>query len=82
MVQDTLADEHNHFSLVSQTYELEIQAAQLSLAHMQKQFPSTTQSEEELQAVNGPSCSPTQAHQNKLAAITDIPRLEEYSFNS
>ena len=48
--QDTLADEHNHFSLVGQTYELEIQAAQLSLAHMQKQFPST--SEDELQVVN------------------------------
>ena len=54
--QDTLADEHNHFSLVGQTYELEIQAFQLSLAHMQKQFPST--SEDELQVVSGPSYTP------------------------
>ena len=81
-VPDTLADEHNHFSLVNQTYELEIKAAQLSLAHMQKQFPSTTQSEEELQAVNGPSCSPTQSHQDEVAAVTDIPRLQEYSVDS
>ena len=71
--QDTLADECNHISLVSQTCERELQAAQLALALKQKQFPSTTQSEEELQAVNVPSCSPTLAHQDELAAIADIP---------
>ena len=38
--QDTLACEHDHFTLVSQTYELEIQANQLALAHKQKQFQS------------------------------------------
>ena len=81
-VQYTLADECNHFSHVSQPYELEVQEAQLSLAPKQKQFPSTTQSEEELQAVNGPSCSPTQAHQDELAASTDIPKLQEYCFHS
>ena len=81
-VQDTLADECNHFSLVSQTYELELQAVQLALAPKQKQFPPTTQFKEELQAVNAPSCSPTQAHQDELAASTDIPKLQEYSFHS
>ena len=35
--QDTLAYEHDHFTLVSQTYELEIQANQLAVAHKQKQ---------------------------------------------
>ena len=79
--QDTLADECNHFSLVGQTYELEIQAAQLSLAHKQKQFPGTTPSEGELQAVNGLSCSPTLAHQDELVAITDIATLQECSFH-
>ena len=38
--QDTLAYEHDHFTLVRQTYELEIQANQLALAHKQKQFQS------------------------------------------
>ena len=70
-VPDTMADECNHFTPMSLTYELEIQAAQLLLAHKQKQFPSTTQSEEEFQAVNGPPCSPTQAHQDELAVSTD-----------
>ena len=63
-VQDTLVDECNLFNLVSQTYELEMKAAQPSLAHNQKQFPSIAQSEEELQAVNGPSCTPTLAYQD------------------
>ena len=81
-VQDTLAGEHNHFSLASQTFELEMQAAQISLAYKQKQFPSTTQSEEELQTVNGPSCSPAQAHQDELAAVTNIPGLHECSSHS
>ena len=80
--RDTLADEHNHFSLVGQTYELEIQAAQLSLAHKQKQFPSTTNSDKELQIANGPSCTPTLAYQDELAAGNDIPRVSEYSFHS
>ena len=51
-VQDTLVDECNHFNLVSQTYELEMKAAQPSLAHKQKQFPSTINSEEQLQIAN------------------------------
>ena len=72
-VQDTLADEHNYFTPVSQTYELELQAALLV---------STTHSEEELQAVNGLSCSPTQSYQDEVAAVTDIPRLQEYSVDS
>ena len=38
--EDTLAYEHDHFILVSQTYELEIQANQLALAHKQKQSQS------------------------------------------
>ena len=38
--QDTLAYEHDHFTLVSQTYKLEIQANQLALAHKQKQSQS------------------------------------------
>ena len=67
-VQDTLVDEHNHFSPVSQIYELEIKAAQLFLAHNQKQFPSTTNSEEKLQTVNGPSCTPTPPYEDELAA--------------
>ena len=79
-VQDTLVDERNHFSPVSQTHELEMKAAQLSLAHMQKQFPSTSQ--DELQVVNGPSCTPTPAYQDELAASNDIPRVQEYSFHS
>ena len=80
-VQDTLADECNHFSLVSQTNELEMQAAQPSLAHKQKQFPSTTNSEEELQTNNGPSCTPTLAYQDELTAGSDIPRVQElFSF--
>ena len=79
--QDTLADEHNHSSLVSQINELEIQAAKLCLAHKQKQFPATSPSEGELQAVNGLSCSPTLAHQDELAAITDIATLQECSFH-
>ena len=70
-VQDTLVDERNHFSPVSQTHEL---------AHMQKQFPST--SEDKLQVVNGPSCTPTPAYQDELAATNDIPRVQEYSFHS
>ena len=79
LAHDTLADECNQFSPVSQTYELEIQAAQLSLAHKQNQFPST--SEDELQVVNGLSCSPTLAHQDELFTSTDIPGMEEYSFD-
>ena len=58
-VQDTLVYECNHFNLLTQTYELQMKAAQPFLAHEQKQFPSTTNSEEELQTVNGPSCTPT-----------------------
>ena len=38
--QDTLVYEHDQFTLVSQTYELEIQANQLALAHKQKQSQS------------------------------------------
>ena len=38
--QDTLAYEYDHFTLVSQTYKLEIQANQLALAHKQKQSQS------------------------------------------
>ena len=38
--QDTLAYEHDHFTLVSQTYKLEIQANQLVLAHKQKHSQS------------------------------------------
>ena len=79
--QDTLADERNHSSLVSQIDEPEIQAAKLSLAHKQKQFPATTPSVGELQAVNGMSCSPTLAHQDEMAAITDIATLQECSFH-
>ena len=59
-----------------------MKAAQPSLAHKQKQFPSTTNSEEELQTVNEPSCTPTLAYQNELAAGNDIPRVQEYSFHS
>ena len=40
--QDTLAYEHDHFTLVSQTYKLDIQAYQLALAHKQKQSQSDT----------------------------------------
>ena len=69
---EALVDECNHFSPVSQTYELEKQAAQLSLAHKQKQFPSTTQSEDALQVFNGLSCSPTLAHRDELTVITYI----------
>ena len=72
-VHDTLVDECKHFNLVSQTYDLEIKAAQPSLAHKQKQFPSTTNSEEELQTANGLSCTPTLAYQDEL---------QEYSVNS
>ena len=81
-VRDTLVDECNYFCLVGQTYKLKIQTAQLSLAHMQKQFPSIALSEEELQAVNGPSCTPTLAYQDELAAGNDIPRVQVYSFHS
>ena len=59
-----------------------MKAAQPSLAHKQKQFPSTTNSEKELQTVNGPSCTPTLANQNELAADNDIPRVQEFSFYS
>ena len=38
--QDNLAYEHDHFTLVSQTYKLEIQANQLALAHKQEQSQS------------------------------------------
>ena len=37
---------------------------------------------EELQAVNGPSCSATQAHQDELAASNDVSKLQEYFFHS
>ena len=66
---------------MGQTYEVEIQAAHLSLAHKQKQFPGTTPSEGELQAASGLSCSPTLAHEDELAAITYIATLEECSFH-
>ena len=39
------------------------------------QLHSVAQSKGELQEVHGPSCSPTQACQDKLAAVTDIPTL-------
>ena len=74
-LQDTLVDECNLFNLVSQTYELEMKAAQPSRVHKQMQFPSTTNSEEELQTVNGPSCTPTLAYQNELAAGNYIPHI-------
>ena len=45
------------------------------------QLHSTAQSKGELQEVHGPSCSPTQAHQDELAAVTDIPILWGYSFH-
>ena len=38
--QDTLAYEHNNFTLVSQSYEIEIQANQLALTQKQKQSQS------------------------------------------
>ena len=81
-VQDTLVDDCNHFNQVSQTYELEMKAALPPLAHKQKQFSSTTNSKVELQTVNGPSCTPTPAYQDELAASNDIPRVQEYSFYS
>ena len=39
------------------------------------QLHSIAQSKGELQEVHGPSCSPTQARQDELAAVTDIPTL-------
>ena len=55
--------------------ELEIQAAQVTPANKQMQLPSVAKSKGELQEVHGPSCSPTQARQDELAAVTDIPTL-------
>ena len=45
------------------------------------QLHSTAQSKGELQEVHGPSCSSTQAHQDELAAVTDIPILWGCSFH-
>ena len=53
-VQNTLADKHDHFALVSKAYE---QAIQQLLASNNRLCHSITQ----LQAVMRPSCSPTQS---------------------
>ena len=39
------------------------------------QLHPIAQSEGELQEVHGPSCSLTQAHQDELAGVADIPTL-------
>ena len=62
--------------------ELEIQAAPVTLANKQMQLHSVAQSKEELQEVHGPSCSPTQANQDELATVTDIPTLRGCSFHA
>ena len=61
--------------------ELEIQATQVTPANKQMQLHSIAQSKGELQEVHGPSCSPTQANQDELAAVTDIPTLWGCSFH-
>ena len=46
------------------------------------QLHPVAQSKGELQEVHGSSCSPTQAHQDELAAVTDIPTLWRCSFHA
>ena len=62
--------------------ELEIQAAPVNLANNQMQLHSVAHSKGKLQEVHGPSCSPTQANQDELAAVTDIPTLWGCSFHA
>ena len=62
--------------------ELEIQATQVTPANEQMQLHSVAQSKGELQEVHGPSCSPTQANQDELAAVTDILTLWGCSFHA
>ena len=62
--------------------ELEILAAQVTPANKRMQLHSVAQSKGELQEVHGPSCSPTQANQDELAAVTDILTLRGYSFHA
>ena len=45
------------------------------------QLHSIAQSKGELQEVHGLSCFPTQAHQDELAPVTDIPTLWGCSFH-
>ena len=61
--------------------ELEIQATQVTPANKRMQLHSIAQSKGELQEVHGPSCCPTQANQDELAAVTDIPTLWGCSFH-
>ena len=46
------------------------------------QLHSVAQSIGELQEVCGPSCSPTQGHQDELAVVTDIPTLQSCSIHA
>ena len=46
------------------------------------QLHSVAQSNGELQEVHGPSCSPTQANPDELAAGTDIPTLQGCSIHA
>ena len=46
------------------------------------QLHSVAQSKGELQEVHGPSCSPTQANQDELAAVTNILTLRGCSFHA
>ena len=65
-VQNTLADEHDHFALASNAYE---QAIQHLLASNNRLCHSITQ----LQAVMRPSCSPTQSPSDvSLAQAKDV----------
>ena len=65
-VQNTLADEHDHFALASKDYE---QAIQHLLASNNRLCHSITQ----LQAVMRPSCSPTQSPSDvSLAQAKDV----------
>ena len=61
--------------------ELEIQATQVTPANKRMRLHSIAQSKGELQEVHGPSCSPTEACQDELAAVTDIPTLWGCSFH-
>ena len=65
-VQNTLADEHDHFALASKAYE---QVIQHLLASNNRMCDCITQ----LQAVMRPSCSPTQSSSNvSLAQAKDV----------
>ena len=69
-------------SQVVVTKELEVQAAQVTPANKQMQLHSVAWSKGELQEVHGPPCSPTQACQGELAAVTDIPTLQGCSIHA